>query len=762
MNSSEIQPPVSDRIRIGECIVTLSSREVEVVGARRPRRLTPKALGVLRVLLRQPGRVVTRDELFAEVWPDTLPTNDVLTQAVTQLRKAFSNDDDSGQAYIETIAKTGYRLLVPVQALDDAEPSAAGLPDDEGVDVQPALAAAAVLPARANRPPLAPCPPPRAAGAGRVDAGHAAGDDHAAAAPRTGQQFAGGGRRGERHAGDRQPQRPYRLITATSGFETYPTLSPDGSLVAYEGANEDGNGGGAIKVQTSGNAPARQLLAPPAGAVDRFPNWSPDGREIAFARFSADAGCQVLIASATGGALRQATRCDGTELLSFDWTPDGRGLVFGSMVGRYAHRGIRVLDLASGQWRALAYSVDQDDFDYAPRYSPDGQWLVFVRNPQLGDLWRVPAAGGKPEQLTNEAAELRGWAWLDDGRTIVFGRRVDSEARLYYLDVERHTLRDAGLDDAQWPAVSRRGGMGLRPPARAVRRVQGAGAGQRRRTPVCIQWPRWAADGSAGWPPAGLHLGSLRQLRPVVGGHAAPDSLRPIEGLRPEARQAPDWSADSRQLLVVGRAWAHGGLRSRHAMNACNLCRSRPNSRCRPVWRVAGAVVCGRARCRPAHPVESVRPQHQPGAGWPSKGCRRRASTAVAACCSPAWPQVACGRPTPRCRRAACSRSAMTGPAAGDTGPGPWPATLASVTSALRARVAPPSCASCPAARAGTLPGCGTAQRNGLSASADGRDLFVAMAVSDGADIGVMRLPERPRAVPGVLQVVVFSGNGPS
>ncbi|PSD26086.1 hypothetical protein C7E12_18735 [Stenotrophomonas maltophilia] len=49
----------------------------------------------------------------------------MLTQAVTQLRKAFSNDDDSGQAYIETIAKTGYRLLVPVQVLDDAEPVAA-------------------------------------------------------------------------------------------------------------------------------------------------------------------------------------------------------------------------------------------------------------------------------------------------------------------------------------------------------------------------------------------------------------------------------------------------------------------------------------------------------------------------------------------------------------------------------------------------------------------------------------------------------------
>ncbi|WP_414554552.1 winged helix-turn-helix domain-containing protein, partial [Stenotrophomonas forensis] len=123
MNSSETQPPEADRIQVGECVVTLSSREVEVAGARRPRRLTPKALGVLRVLLRQPGRVVTREELFAEVWPDTLPTNDVLTQAVTQLRKAFANDDDNGQAYIETIAKSGYRLLVPVQVLEAPEPA---------------------------------------------------------------------------------------------------------------------------------------------------------------------------------------------------------------------------------------------------------------------------------------------------------------------------------------------------------------------------------------------------------------------------------------------------------------------------------------------------------------------------------------------------------------------------------------------------------------------------------------------------------------
>ncbi len=45
----------------------------------------------------------------------------MLTQAVTQLRKAFANDDDNGQTYIETIAKSGYRLLVPVQVLEAPE-----------------------------------------------------------------------------------------------------------------------------------------------------------------------------------------------------------------------------------------------------------------------------------------------------------------------------------------------------------------------------------------------------------------------------------------------------------------------------------------------------------------------------------------------------------------------------------------------------------------------------------------------------------------
>ncbi|WP_445514059.1 winged helix-turn-helix domain-containing protein [Stenotrophomonas sp. 3(2025)] len=774
MINSEIQPPESDRVRVGECIVTLSSREVEVAGARRTRRLTPKSLGVLRVLMRQPGRVVTRDELFAEVWPDTLPTNDVLTQAVTQLRKAFSVDDDNGQAYIETIAKTGYRLLVPVQPLADHETDAIAVAEDStaspppapeavttggapvvdrgsrrwrrwrrrlllalGVAMLLALVVLSVLllhrPAPVNSP---------------VDA-----------AVENGTRVIG------------SPERPYRLITATAGFETYPTLSPDGSQVAYEGANDDGTGGNAIKVQTSGNAPARQLLSPPSGASDRFPNWSPDGREIAFARFGADASCQVLIASATGGAVRQATRCDGTELLSFDWTPDGRGLVFGSMVGRYAHRGIRVLDLATGQWRALDYAVDEDDFDYAPRYSPDGRWLVFVRNPQLGDLWRMPASGGTPEQLTTESAELRGWAWLGDGRHIVFGRRVDSEARLYYLDVERRTLRDAGLDDAQWPAVSRRGDMLAFVHRRAqfgvFRMPAQGGAGER----------LFASSGRDGQPMVAPDGRQLVFSSDRSGSFALwwadmqrPESLRPIEGLKPEARQAPDWSADSRHLLVVGRD-EHGEAVVYEIAPRDEQLQRLPVPADQPLQALYGADA------EQLLVVERDADQHtrlslfdrsvQP---W-----RRLASLEGVS-------QARFDRST---GRVLFTRLAAGGLWSVDAALTPGSVQQVSEDRPSRWRYRTwtvagngsidylGSSASCGTTLVRIQSGreeaerCLDAQRlsagNGLSASADGSNLYLALAISDGADIGVMRLPEQPPALfPAFSKLLILNEKGPS
>ncbi len=90
---SKFSPPPpslpSARLRVGECTVDMALREIRAPGARRARRVTPKAIGVLAALIEQGGRVVSRDALLAQVWAGTLPTDDVVTQAITQLRKAL-------------------------------------------------------------------------------------------------------------------------------------------------------------------------------------------------------------------------------------------------------------------------------------------------------------------------------------------------------------------------------------------------------------------------------------------------------------------------------------------------------------------------------------------------------------------------------------------------------------------------------------------------------------------------------------------------
>ncbi|MBV1909398.1 MAG: winged helix-turn-helix domain-containing protein, partial [Kangiellaceae bacterium] len=76
----------------------------------------------LTYLAKNANKVVSHDELFAEVWPDTVVTPNTLQRSIAQLRKALG-EDRQYQSYIKTHAKKGYSLEVEVQWQDinDAE-----------------------------------------------------------------------------------------------------------------------------------------------------------------------------------------------------------------------------------------------------------------------------------------------------------------------------------------------------------------------------------------------------------------------------------------------------------------------------------------------------------------------------------------------------------------------------------------------------------------------------------------------------------------
>ena len=102
---------------IGDWIFDPHSRYLSAEAAKH--RLSPKAAQVLVVLLQEPGRVSSRETLLDTVWPDQHVGEEVLTQAITELRRALG-DDFRQPKYLETIHKAGYRLLLDPDSEDSA------------------------------------------------------------------------------------------------------------------------------------------------------------------------------------------------------------------------------------------------------------------------------------------------------------------------------------------------------------------------------------------------------------------------------------------------------------------------------------------------------------------------------------------------------------------------------------------------------------------------------------------------------------------
>src|SRR5262249_6442204 len=82
-----------------------------------------KVFDTLRVLVENAGRLVTKQELLDTVWPETTVEENNLNHNVSVLRKALG-ERATGQQYIETVPRVGYRFAAPVDTIDSpARPS---------------------------------------------------------------------------------------------------------------------------------------------------------------------------------------------------------------------------------------------------------------------------------------------------------------------------------------------------------------------------------------------------------------------------------------------------------------------------------------------------------------------------------------------------------------------------------------------------------------------------------------------------------------
>jgi adenylate cyclase len=104
--------------------------------------LRPKCFEVLRCLVENAGRLVSKDELIKTVWPNVVVTDESLMQCVSEVRRAIGDD---GQI-IKTVPRRGYRFVAPVSQVDadstarrhsDTDRHAAPLSDRPSIAVLP-------------------------------------------------------------------------------------------------------------------------------------------------------------------------------------------------------------------------------------------------------------------------------------------------------------------------------------------------------------------------------------------------------------------------------------------------------------------------------------------------------------------------------------------------------------------------------------------------------------------------------------------------
>ena len=83
-----------------------------VLESDRPLRLGRRAMDILLILLEHAGKVVSKQQLIAEVWPDSVVEEINLRVHMAALRKALG-DGQAGQRYIVTVAQRGYSFVAP-------------------------------------------------------------------------------------------------------------------------------------------------------------------------------------------------------------------------------------------------------------------------------------------------------------------------------------------------------------------------------------------------------------------------------------------------------------------------------------------------------------------------------------------------------------------------------------------------------------------------------------------------------------------------
>jgi dipeptidyl aminopeptidase/acylaminoacyl peptidase len=208
------------------------------------------------------------------------------------------------------------------------------------------------------------------------------------------------------------------------------------------------------------------------GQYDMSPDWSPDGKQIAFAS-ARDGDFDIWIMNSDGSGVRNLTN-NTTGDYNPAWSPDGQSIVFSGAVGKPDEpTGLYIINIDGSHLRQVidheclhpdwspdgqllvcslndilhVVRIDGTNFHslkvlgVSPKWSSDGKFIAYAALTGLNtvNIWIVNADGTNPRSIST--VNTNGLDWSSDDRWLVFSSRIEHRSHLAIMDINGANMR---------------------------------------------------------------------------------------------------------------------------------------------------------------------------------------------------------------------------------------------------------------------------------------------------------------------------------
>lgn len=369
--------------------------------------LSPKAFDLLTLLIERRGEVVSKQEIFEKIWADTFVEDGVLTQNIYTLRNALGTDE-SGKQFIENISRRGYRFGVPIRSVERANGqthSAAGS--------APAGLLTPDLPANTV------VGPPAGSRSAKIAIWLSAIILLIAVLTFFGFRYLTPPLQAS------MPNVKFQKLTDT-GDIFFPTISPDGNLVAYSRVEK-----AFVKDMRTGE---ENLVDVPGVKGFGFLQFSPDSGSICFRdQVAIFVSADVLCVPNQGGKAELKVK---NVWGNFSFSPDGTQMAFVRVHPNENRQAVTIKDISTGaEKEVMTRNTPQEFYLRAfPAWAADGRRIAVVtqESQSLFKAVVVDIESGLEEEIdTGTLKGIEQVAWLPGDDSLVVSGRHEKNFQLW-------------------------------------------------------------------------------------------------------------------------------------------------------------------------------------------------------------------------------------------------------------------------------------------------------------------------------------------